>query len=128
MITKPNKGSGVVLSNKNDYVDKMNKIINDQSKFKKLGPVSSNYNAVSIESRLWKRLLDLVKADLMQKWIYDETRPTKSQRPRMHGLPKNTKKGTPLHPILSMTSSSHQELGRRLAGLLQSVLERFSSD
>ena len=49
------------------------------------------------------------------------------QRPRMYGLPKTHKEGTALRPILSMTCSSHHELGKWLAGLLQPVLERFSS-
>ena len=80
-----------------------------------------------IESRLQKRLLDLVKTDLMLKWIYDAIRPTESQRPRMYGLPKTHKEGTPLCPILFMAGSSHHELGRWLAGLLQPVLERFLS-
>ena len=40
IITKPHKGSGVVLLNKSDYVDKINEILDDQSKFKTLGPVS----------------------------------------------------------------------------------------
>ena len=105
----------------------MNKISNDQSKFKRLGPVSSNEKTAGTESRLQKRLLDLVKADLMPKCIYDTMRPTGSQRPRMYGLPKTHKGGTPLRPILSMTGSSHHELGKWLAGLLQLVLERFSS-
>ena len=42
----------------------MNKILDDQSKFRRLGPVSSNDNTASIESRFQKWLLDLVKADL----------------------------------------------------------------
>ena len=127
IITKPDKGSGVVLLNKNDYVDKMNEILDDQSEFKRLGPVSSNDNTASIESRLEKRLVDLVKTDLMPKWIYDAIRATGSQKPQMYGLPKTHKEGTPLRPILSMTGSSHHELGKWLAGLLQPVLERFSS-
>ena len=60
IITKPDKDSGIVLLNKSD-VDKMSEILDDQSKFKRLAPVSS------IESRLQKRLLVLVKADLMPK-------------------------------------------------------------
>ena len=47
IITKPDKGSGVVLS---DYVDKMNEILDDQSKLKRLGSVSSNENTASIEA------------------------------------------------------------------------------
>ena len=85
IITTPDKGSGVVLLNKSDYVNKMSEILKDQLKFKRLGPVSSNGNTASIESRLQKRLLDLVIADLMTKWIYGAIRPTGSQRPRMYG-------------------------------------------
>ena len=55
VITKPHKRSGVVLLNKSDYVDKMNEILDEKSKFKRLGPVSSNDNTASIESRLQKR-------------------------------------------------------------------------
>ena len=35
IITKPDKGSGVVLLNKSDFVDKINKTLDDQSKFLK---------------------------------------------------------------------------------------------
>ena len=60
IITKPDQGSGVVLLNKSYCVDKMNKILHDQSKFQTLGPVSSSDSTASIESRFQKRLLDLV--------------------------------------------------------------------
>ena len=49
----------------------------------------------------------------MPKWIYDAIRPTGPQIPRMYDLPKTHKEGT--------------LLGKWLAGLLQPVLERFSS-
>ena len=68
IISKPDKRFGVILLNKSDYVDKMNEIFDDQSKFKRLGPVSSDDNTASIESHLQKRLVGLVKADLMPKW------------------------------------------------------------
>ena len=45
----------------------------------------------------------------------------------MYSLPKTHKEGTPLRSTLSMTGLSHHELGKWLAGLLQPVLERFSS-
>ena len=67
IITKPDKDSDLLLLNKSDYLNKINKILDDQSKFKRLGPVASNDNTANIESRLQKRLLDLVKADLTQK-------------------------------------------------------------
>ena len=126
IITKPDKGYHVVLS-KSDYVDKIDEILDDQLKFKRLGPVSSNDNITSIELPLQKRLLDLVKAEFVPKWIFDAIQPTGSQRPRMCDLPKTHKEGTPLRSILSMTGSSHHELGKWLVGLLWPVLERFLS-
>ena len=41
IFTKPNKGSGVVIFNKNDYIDKMHLILDDSSKFIELGLASS---------------------------------------------------------------------------------------
>ena len=38
MITKPDKGSGVVILNKTDYLTKMSSILNDSSKFQNIGP------------------------------------------------------------------------------------------
>ena len=89
--------------------------------------VLSNDNTVNIESCFHKHLLDLVKANVMLKWIYDAIRLTGLQRPRMYGLPKTCKEGTSLRPILSMTGSSHHEFSRWSAGLLQTMLEQLSS-
>ena len=57
IITKPVKDCGVVFFSKSDYSGKMNEILGDQSKFKRLGPVSSNDNTVNIESRFQKPCL-----------------------------------------------------------------------
>ena len=51
-----------------------------------------------------------------------------SQRPRMYGLPKTYIVGMPLRPILSMVGSSHHELAKWLASILQPVLEQFSTN
>ena len=59
VITKPDKGSGVVILNKNDFIDKMQVIFDNLSKFVKLGPASSNDNTANIESKLQKSLLEL---------------------------------------------------------------------
>ena len=66
---RKNDDSIITKPDKSDYVDKMNEMLDDQSKFKRLGPISSNDNTVSIESRLQKRLLDIDKAHLLPKWI-----------------------------------------------------------
>ena len=67
VITKPDKGSEVVILNKNDFIDKMLRILDNPSKFENLGPTSSNDNTANIESKLQKRLLELFKEDSIPK-------------------------------------------------------------
>ena len=127
LITKPDKGAGVVILNKNDYNDKMKTILNDTTKFD-LGPVTNKDNAAKIESQIQRRLLQLRKEYLISKQVYEAIRPTGSQRPRMYGLPKIHKKDVPLRPILSMTGSAQHQLAKWLTSLLQPVLQNLSSN
>ena len=70
-------------------------ILDDSSKFVKLGPTSSNGNTANIESKLQKRLLKLFKEDSIPKSLYQNICPVGSQRPRMNGLPKTHKTNLP---------------------------------
>ena len=56
-ITKPDKGSGVVIMNKSDYISKMNFILQDNSKFENLGPSFKFDNTAKIEAHIQRRLL-----------------------------------------------------------------------
>ena len=95
LITKPDKGAGVVILNKNDYNDKMKTILNDTIKFLDLGPVTNKDNTAKIESWIQRRLLQLRKECFISKQVYEAIRFTGSQRPRMYGLPKIHKKDVP---------------------------------
>ena len=127
IITKPDKGSGVVIINKTDYVSKMESILHDESKFQVLGPVHSTDNTAKLESRLQRRLLKLYKDDILESAVYEAIRPTGSLRPRMYGLPKTHKKDVPLRPILSMTGSAQHQLAKWLASILDPVLSLYST-
>ena len=111
-ITKPDKGSGVVILHKSDYTIKMNNILHDETKFERVGPASMCDNTAAIESRLQRRLLELFMAKLIPVEVYRFIRPTGSQKPRMYGLPKTHKPKVPLRLILSMTGSAHHELSK----------------
>ena len=113
--------------NKNDYVTKLGNILNDASKFECLGPAATADRTATIETKLQNRLRELLNSEQLPKQVY-EIRPTGSQRPRMYGLPKTHKEDTPLRPILSMVGSSHHELAKWLASILQPVLEQFSTN
>ena len=128
LITRFDKGSGVVILNKNDYVTKMGNILNGASKFECLSPAATADRTATIDTKLQNRLRELLHSEQLPKQVYDEARPTGSQRPRMYGLPKTHKVGMPLRPILSVVGSSHHKLAKWLASILQPVLEQFSTN
>ena len=125
-ITKPDKGPGVVILNKSDYVNKMECIFLDISKFKLLGPVSEFHKTEKNETKLQRHLLKFVKTDELPQNVYQVIRPTGSQRPRMYGLPKIHKQNAPCRPILFLIGSAQHELAKFLAALLQPVLNYYS--
>ena len=126
IITKPDKGTGVVLLDKKDYILKMKSILDDQSKFRVIGPVSEFENTAKNERNMRKRLCVLHNNKLLPSSVHDMIRPTGSIRPRMYGLPKTHKPGIPLRPILSMIGSSQHKLAKWLARVLQPVLTELS--
>ena len=71
LITKPDKGSGVVILNKNDYIKKMGCILDDKTKFLNMGGVDLRDNTAKNEQKLQKRLLDLVHQNILARDVYD---------------------------------------------------------
>ena len=128
LITKPDKGSGVVILNQKDYITKMGDVLNDNSKFEKLGDVEQFDKTARLEQKLQKRLLELVNKKQLARGIYDRIRPTGSQRPRMYGLPKTHKQSIPLRPILSMVGSAQHQLAKWLSEVLEPVLHLYSEN
>ena len=70
IITKSDKGSGVVILNKNEYTDKMMTILNDITKFLDHGPSTSNDITAKRETQIQRRLLQLNKEKLISKTEY----------------------------------------------------------
>ena len=128
VITRPDKGSGTVLMDKEDYICKMMKILDDTSKFKCLGACEGNDNTGQNERALQAFLLRCRNDGKINAEVYDRIRPTGSMRPRMYGLPKvHKQQPIPLRPILSMVGSAQHELARWLTEVLQPVLNRYST-
>ena len=115
LITKPDKGSGAVNLNRSDYINKMESILSDTIKFEQLGPVKDFDKTASNETKLQRRLLQMVKDEDLPRNVYEVIRPTGSQRPRMYGLPKIHKQNAPCRPILSMIGSAQHELAKFLS-------------
>ena len=99
-ISKPDKGNGIVILNRSDYVTKMEDLLADRSKFV---VVDDNCYKLTqrLESRLNKILLSLHKAGKLDKNVYNDLRALSSRLGKLYGLPKTLKNGVPLRLILS---------------------------
>ena len=67
-------------------------ILNDSSKFLKLGQIDKFDHASKIENSLQRKLRSWFVKGLISKEVYESTRPIGSQRPKLYGLPKTHKK------------------------------------
>ena len=72
LITKPDKGSRVVILNGTDYIAKMEIILCDSKKFICLGPVEEYDNTAKLETKLQRQLLQLKKDDQITPSIYND--------------------------------------------------------
>ena len=90
----------------------MNSNLDDSSKFEKLGSVEENNSTLTIEKRIQRRLLELLNINIIQQSVYNDIRPSGTQRPTLFGLLKTHKTDIPLRPILSMIGSAQHEQGK----------------
>ena len=120
----PDKGSGVVVMNHKDYVEKMNAILSDSMKFK----LDSHQkdSVLSVEKTITSSLQDLFKKGVIDKKTLEDLTPRGSITPRMYGLPKTHKSGIPLRPILSMTGSPYHKLAKWLTKVLEPIRSKMA--
>lgn len=120
IITRPDKGRGIVIMYKRYYIQKMELILQDQSKFNCIteDPTLAN------EDRLIRLLLRLKDEEFITQNEYDMARPSGSRAARLYGLPKTHKQNYPLRPVMSAIKTVGYGLGKvltfRLSHLRQS--------
>jgi len=96
-ISRLDKGNGVVLLNKSDYITKMEKILDDQTKFKEAKNTSDTLY-INKEKQVNQSLLQLRKQGEISDKLYRQLRSTGCQPSRLYGLPKKyTRTRTTLH-------------------------------
>ena len=61
IICKPDKGPGVAILNDCDYIEKINKVLFDDSKFKCLDTTTANTNIAKIDIKYQRQLLKLTR-------------------------------------------------------------------
>ena len=127
VVTKPDKGRATVILNRADYVEKMMTILNDGSKFVKLGPVDTHDRTSNAEASLNGYLSELRSTGEITDELFDSVRSVGATRPRLYGLPKIHKTGNPLRPILSVTGSPQFHVSQWLCRILDPVLKMYNT-
>ena len=115
VITKPDKGNGVVLLNTKDYLDKLSNIVNDRSKFKQITTNTATH-LLKLEDKL-NRILRSIKSSLPDQ-IYNFLSASGSVPGRLYGLPKIHKPGNPLRPIISAIGTFNHNLSKFLVPII----------
>ena len=109
-VTQPDKEKGVVIMDRNEYINKMKNIINDQNTFKQI-PIDPT---IKQEDRLNRKLRQLKETGFIKDDEYNFSRASGSQPARIYGLPKIHKDGRPLRPILSASGTYNYKLTKLL--------------
>ncbi|CAF1399640.1 unnamed protein product, partial [Didymodactylos carnosus] len=115
VITKPDKGRGIVIMDRNEYLTKMNSILSDVRTFKEI----KQDPTIEKEDQLTRKLLQLKNDNFITVEEYKNIRPTGSQPGRIYGLPKIHKVGNPLRPIVSAINTYNYKLSLMLANKLE---------
>ena len=117
VITKADKGNAVVIQNVEDYRRKVQLLLENDSKFKKL---DSNPT-----SKWVKKLQKLVREykDILGPDLYRKICPTGARAGVMYGLPKIHKNNVPIRPIISAVDTYNYQLARYLERSLKPIIK-----
>ena len=120
IVTRPDKGQGVVILNKQDYVDKTQEILKDQTKFSRI-----HADPLRIMFQLRDKMNNYLETLRGKKKISSETYNhlyISSAKPGiLYGLPKTHKTNIPIRPILSAINTFNYKLSKFLVPILQPI-------
>ena len=119
VISRPDKGNGVVILDRVDYVEKMLHILGDKKRFKKDHKQEDCSN--NIIDHVEKLLSNMVEKKFISENQAKTLVPTSATVPRLYGLPKVHKDNIPLRPLLSMIGSPQHGLAKFLAQVLKPI-------
>lgn len=106
IICKPDKGRGIVLMNRTDYINKMNHILEDNTKFKII-----NEDPFKLSIRLQdksNRFISVLKEnEIINDSTYKTLYTSGSSLGQLYGLPKIHKQNIPLRPIVATYNTAN---------------------
>ena len=118
IVSRPDKGRGTVIIDKSDYVNKMNDILSDTTKFVKI-----NSDLIKLNIKLEDTVNNLVN-NFRKKNINipSSCAASGTSLGKLYGLPKVHKTGLPLRPVMSACSTANFNLAKYIVKLLDPTL------
>ena len=114
IISKPDKGHGVVILDKIDYIRKMEELLNDRTKFRELITEDPLLHTLNMENKINYRIRKLKSENIISDELASSLMASGTQPGIMYGAPKIHKQGIPLRPILSAINTSSYNLSKHL--------------
>ena len=128
VVSKFDKGNGILIQDKKIYIEKLQEVLSDTSRFKtyKVHKRSKKNPFILEEDRFNRKLQDLKAKKLINDDIFKSIRACGSQPVRLYGLPKVHKctSNPPYRPIMSMRNSYTSKLALWLDDLLKKYVPR----
>ena len=117
-ITRPDKGRGAVILDKEDYVNEMEKILDDETKFTRISEQAFTV-ITRAEDRLQRFLRTLLADQIITQDTYKYLFPAGSSAGLLYGLPKTHKRGKlTFRPILSALGTFNYNVAKFLVPII----------
>lgn len=124
VITKPDKGNGVVILNKADYVSKMKDILYDFTKFEVCRNINIFQLMLKLEDKINRVLRKLLNKGIIGNDEYKDLYAKGSSPAILYGLPKIHKNSVPLRPVMA----AYKTFSYKLAKYIVPILSPFTSN
>ena len=120
LLTKPDKGNGVVIVNRLDYLNKMKQLISGNTKFKRLkqNPTKSREESLSAYLR---KLSQLSNEKIIDDTTFHKILPSGLSPGVLYGLPKVHEASCPFRPIVSSVNTYNYNPASYLVDVLQPI-------
>ena len=120
VIIPADKGRATVLLNKEKYIQKMEAIVNDETKYR----VVKQDPTTRTENKVTNAMKCLQSQEYISDRMYDRLAPRYTNPPQLSDLPKIHKDGVPMRPIVSAIGSPCYNLAKELARILTPLAGR----
>ena len=114
IICKPDKGRGIVVLDKSNYVEKMNLILNDFKSFEKQPFLQVPKHTLNLEDKANRLIRKLKENHSISESEYKSLYVVGSRPGVMYGLPKIHKQNIPMRPVVSSISTPFYKLAKFL--------------